>query len=292
MKPAPFQYFAPTTLDETLALLAEHGDSAKALAGGQSLVPMMNFRLVTPATLIDLNRVQELAYIQRRDGGLALGAMVRQRQLERDPAIARAAPLVAETMPFIAHAQIRNRGTLGGSLAHADPAAELPAVMVALDAELTLTRRDGARRIGAEDFFVGLFTTTLEPTELLTQVTIPRMPPRSGWAFQEMSRRHGDYALAGVATTLALDERGVCQEARIVLLGLGTQPVHARDAAALLLGSRPTLQAIKAAAHAVDAEIDPATDIHASAQFRRHLARVLTQRALETATRRAQGETA
>ena len=289
MKPAPFQYFAPRTLNEALSLLAEHGDSAKVLAGGQSLTPMMNFRLVTPVILIDLNRISELSYIRASDGHLAIGAMARQRQLERDPQIAKHSPLIAETMPFVAHPQIRNRGTVGGSLAHADPAAELPAVMIALDAEFKLTSREGERRVRAADFFPGLFTTTLNPTELLTEIILPPMPPRTGYAFQEVSRRHGDYALAGVATTVVLDERGACRDARIVFLGLDMRPIMAESAAKQMIGAMPTAEAIQQVANAVDAEIEPSTDIHASAEFRRHLARVLTRRALETAVARANG---
>lgn len=291
MKPAPFRYFAPTTLDEALALLVEHGDVAKVLAGGQSLVPMMNFRLVTPTVIIDLNRVTELSYISERDGGLMVGAMTRQRQLERDPLVAARAPLVTETMPFIAHSQIRNRGTFGGSLAHADPAAELPAVATALDAQFKLVSQKGERWVRAADFFLGLFTTVLEPTELLTEITLPAMPPRTGYSFQEVSRRHGDYALAGVACVLTLDDQGACRDARSVCLGLGAQPIDARSAAKQIIGAMPSPQAVQAVAEAVDAEIDPSSDIHASADFRRHLARVLTRRALETAVARAQNGT-
>ncbi|MBI5029966.1 MAG: xanthine dehydrogenase family protein subunit M [Chloroflexi bacterium] len=287
MKPAPFQYFAPTTIDETLALLAEHGDQAKILAGGQSLVPTMNFRLATPMILIDINRVGELSYIDSRNGNLAIGAMTRQRTLERDGEIARRAPLVAATMPFIAHPQIRNRGTLGGSLAHADPAAELPAVMIALDAKFKLSSQKIERWFDARDFFTGLFSTTLTPNELLSEIVLPPMPPHTGWAFQEMARRHGDFALAGVACIVTLDARGVCNDARIVLLGLSGQPVDARNAAKQLIGVEPSADAIRAASQTIDAEIDPSADIHASAEFRRHLAKTLTQRALQQAVARA-----
>ena len=289
MKPAPFRYFAPTTLDEALALLAEHGDAAKVLAGGQSLVPMMNFRLVAPSILIDLNRIAELAYIRARDGGIAIGAMTRQRAVERDPQIAQRAPLVAETMPFIAHPQIRNRGTFGGSLAHADPAAELPAVAIATSAKLKVKSKKSERWVEARDFFTGIFSTALQPDELLVEIVVPATPARTGYAFQEMSRRHGDYALAGVACAVTLDEQGKCADAYVVLIGLGAQPVDARGAAKQIIGVQPDANAIRAAAEAVDAEIDPSGDIHASAEFRRHLAKVLTRRALETAAERANG---
>lgn len=286
MKPAPFQYFAPTKLDEALTRLAEHGDAAKVLAGGQSLTPMMNFRLVTPAILIDLNRIGELAYIREHDGGLVIGAMTRQRQVERDARVAKHAPLISEAMPFVAHPQIRNRGTLGGIFAHADPAAELPAVAIATNAKFKVKNKKRERWIEARDFFTGLFSTVLEPDELLVEIAVPTMPPRTGYAFQEMSRRHGDFALAGVACTLTLDERGVCREARIVFLGLGPRPIDARNAAKQIVGAQPTPDAIRAAVEAVDSEIDPSADIHASAEFRRHLAQVLTRRALETAVTR------
>ncbi len=287
MKPAPFRYLAPRSVEETLAMLAEHGDECKLLAGGQSLVPMMNFRLATPSILVDLNRVQQLDTI-RQDGGLVLGAMTRQRRLERDPEVARCAPLVAETMPYVAHPQIRNRGTLGGSLAHADPAAELPAVMLALGARLRVRNSKREREIAAGDFFVGVMTTALQADELLVQVSIPPLPSRAGWSFQEIARRHGDYALVGAATLLTLDERDRCCDVRIVLMGLGTKPVMLERAALLLIGNEPTPEAIQAVARAADREIDPPTDIHASAEFRRSLARTLVRRTLETAVRRAQ----
>jgi CO/xanthine dehydrogenase FAD-binding subunit len=289
MKPAPFQYRAPETLDEALALLAQHGDSAKVLAGGQSLVPMMNFRIVSPSILIDLNRLSELDFIREDAGGLAIGAMTRQRQLERDRMIAQQTPLLAETMPFVAHPQIRNRGTVGGSLAHADPAAELPAVMVALGAKFRLASQKGERIVDAADFFQGLFATALDPIELLTEVKLPRMSPNVGYCFQESCRRHGDYAIAGVACTITLDKQGVCRDARLVFLGLGTKPIDARAAARQMIDAMPTAQAIQAAAYAADAEIEPSSDMHASVAFRRHLAHVLTRRALETAAARARG---
>jgi carbon-monoxide dehydrogenase medium subunit len=250
---------------------------------------MMNFRLVTPSILIDLNRIGELAYIRERNGELAIGAMTRQRQVERDPLIARRAPLIAEAMPFVAHPQIRNRGTVGGIFAHADPAAELPAVALATHAKFKIKNHTRERWVDARDFFTGLFSTVLAPDELLVEIVVPPMPPLTGVAFQEVSRRHGDFALAGVACALTLDERGVCREARIVFLGLGAKPMDARHTAQQLVGAPPTLDAMRAAAEAVNSEIDPSADLHASAEFRRQLARVLTRRALEIATQRAKG---
>ena len=290
MKPPAFEYYRPAGLDQALALLAEHPD-AKPLAGGQSLIPAMNFRLAAPAALVDLNGIAELSGITRRhDGGIRIGAMTRHRAVETSDLVQELAPLLAETMPFIAHPQIRNRGTVGGSLAHADPAAELPAVMVALRAELVLRGPGGERRVSAEAFFTGLFATALEPGELLVAVELPPMPARAGWAFEEMARRHGDYALVGVAVLLAVDQAGRCEQARITLLSVGEGPVPAAQATAKLSGRMPDEGVIGQAAEAAGGDdIDPPSDIHASAAFRRQLARVLTRRALTRAVARAAG---
>ncbi|MGH7673626.1 MAG: FAD binding domain-containing protein [Gemmatimonadales bacterium] len=288
MKPAPFDYHRPATLDEALALLAEHGADAKPLAGGQSLIPAMNFRLARPAILIDLDRVRELAFLSAGTDGLRVGAMTRQREVERSPLVARAAPLLHAALPFIAHPQIRNRGTMGGSLAHADPAAELPAVALALDARLHLRRRDGARSLPAGEFFTGLFATALAPDELLVEVSLPAPAARSGWAFDEVARRHGDYALVGVAAVVSLDARGRCERARLALLSVGEGPVLAQQAAALLAGQVPSPDLIRAAAEAAATrDIDPPGDIHASPAYRRQLAAVLTRRTLTSALERA-----
>ena len=290
MKPAAFEYFAPDSLEAALAAVAQHGADGKVLAGGQSLIPVMNFRLAQPAALVDLNGVAELAFVRHEGGELRIGAMTRQRRLERDPEIARHAPLLAEAAPWIAHPQIRNRGTVGGSIAHADPAAELPAVAMALDARLRLQRSGGERWIEARDFFTGLFATALEADELLTEIAIPAPPPRTGWAFLEVARRHGDYALVGVAARVELGEDGTCRAARCVLLSVGDGPVEARQAAAALRGRAPDPAAIAEAARlAGERDVDPNGDIHASAPFKRHLTRVLTARALGVAVARARG---
>jgi CO/xanthine dehydrogenase FAD-binding subunit len=291
MKPAPFAYEAPDSLPAALELLARHGGEAKLLAGGQSLIPVMNFRLARPAVLVDLNRLPGLDAVRRSDaGGLLLGAMTRQRRLERDPLVAELALLLHEAVPFIAHPQIRNRGTLGGSLAHADPAAELPAVAVALGARLRLARAGAERWVAARDFFAGLFTTALAPDEILLEVELPPPPPRTGWAFLEVARRHGDFAQVGVAARVSLDVEGRCREAGLTFLSVGAAPVAAPRAAAALAGAVPSPSAFAAAAAAVADEIDPAGDVHASAAFKRHLARVLTARALARASARARGE--
>ncbi len=291
MKPPPFTYYAPTNLGEALELLARHGYDAKPLAGGQSLVPTMNFRLAQPGVLVDLNRIPELAYIREAEDGLHIGAMTRQRTVERDEAVARRAPLIRETMPHIAHPQIRNRGTFGGSLAHADPAAELPALAVALDARMRVQSRRGSRWINARDFYIGLFTTDLQPDELLVETVIPHLPPRTGWAFDEVARRHGDYALCGAAATVTLDDAGRVEQVRLVYLSVGDGPVEAPSAASVLAGEAPSPEAIRAAAEqAGDQDIDPMGDIHASADFRRHLAKVLARRVLARAAERGRGD--
>jgi CO/xanthine dehydrogenase FAD-binding subunit len=288
MKPAPFKYYAPTTVDEALAHLAEHGYDAKVLAGGQSLIPMLNFRLAQPEVLVDLNNVSELFYIRPDNGSLLLGAMTRQSQVEHDALIAERAPLVHEVMPQIAYPQIRSRGTFGGSLAHADPSAELVAVSLALNARLRLRSQAGERWVPADEFFVGLFTTVLEPDELLVEVALPAMPPRSGWSFLQITRRHHDFCLAGVAVLVTLDERGQCEHARLIFLSVGDGPVTAHQAAEMLVGQAPTPELIQAAAEkAASDEIDPGGDIHASAEYRRHLSKVLARRALTQAFDRA-----
>ncbi len=294
MKPAPFKYLAPDTLAEALTAVQEHGYDAKLLAGGQSLIPVMNFRLAQPGVLIDINRIPGLDAIQGNGvsrGVLRLGAMARHRQLEHDPVVAALAPLIQQTMPFVAHPQIRNRGTLGGTLAHADPAAELPVVMTALQARFRLQKVGGERWVNADDFFIGLFATDLGVDEMIVEVEAPPLPPRTGCAFHEVARRHGDYALAGVAAVVTLDESGNCQSARLVYLNAGEGPVTAVKAAAMLTGETLTDDLIAEAAHvAANEEIAPESDIHATADFRRHLAKVLTQRALKEAGAKAAGK--
>jgi CO/xanthine dehydrogenase FAD-binding subunit len=249
MKPAPFDYYAPTTVEEALSHLAEHGYDAKVLAGGQSLVPMMNFRLIQPSILVDLNRIPDLAYIRPdENGGLRLGAMTRHRQVEVDPLVARRMPLLHETMPHIGYPQIRNRGTLGGSLSHADAAAELVTVTVALDGRFRVRNQEGERWIPAEDFFLGLFTTVMEPQDLLVEVELPPMAEHSGWSLMEVARRRHDFALVGVAALVTLDEDGRCRHARMVFLSAGDGPVVAGRAASLLQGRVPDEEAIRAAA--------------------------------------------
>ncbi|MBI2615236.1 MAG: xanthine dehydrogenase family protein subunit M [Gemmatimonadetes bacterium] len=289
MKPAPFAYHRPQSVEEATGLLAQYGAEAKVLAGGQSLIPAMNFRLARPAVLIDLNGVAELSYIRAGNGsGLRIGAMTRQRAVERSGEVAAWAPLLHEAMPFIAHPQIRNRGTVGGSLAHADPAAELPAVALALNARCRVLSRRGTRTIGAGEFYTGLFSTALSPDEVLVEVEVPPPPRQSGWAFTELARRHGDYALVGIAVHVTLDQRGQCAAARIALLSVGDGPVLAVEAARALPGQAPSAALIREAADAAATrDVDPPGDIHATAAYRRHLVAVLARRALARAFERA-----
>jgi aerobic carbon-monoxide dehydrogenase medium subunit len=290
MKPAPFQYVAAQTIEQALQLKAEHGDEARFLAGGQSLVPTMNFRLTQPAMLIDINPLKELAGVGNGAGErLRIGALTRYRNLERDPATARHLPLIAEALPHIAHPQIRNRGTIGGNLAHADPASEMPAIVLTLGGRLRAQSAKGERWIDAANFFVGALTTALEPDEMLMEVELPKAPPRSGACFMEMSRRRGDFAIIGVACIVRLDGEGRCAEARIGLCNAGNGPVFAAQASASLAGRTIGDNEIGEAAKLVQSEIDPGGRIHASKEFQRHVAGVLTTRALSKANERAQG---
>ncbi len=294
MRPAPFDYVAPRTVEEALDRLARHGDEAKILAGGQSLVPMMNMRLVRPAVVVDLNRVAALGTLREEAGRLRLGALVRQHALERDERVARAAPLLAAAAPLIGHLQTRARGTVGGSLVHADPAAELPACTIALDAVFHLRSARTARTCRAGDFFRGLLTTALEPDELLAEIELPGPAtptgpdaPRTGHGFAEVARRHGDFALAGACAVLALDAGGVCREARLVIFGAGDRP-HLARAAAALIGERPAAARLAEVGRAAAGEIDARDDLHATGAYRRHVAAGLAARVLGQAAARAE----
>jgi aerobic carbon-monoxide dehydrogenase medium subunit len=286
VKPPPFEYVAVHSVDEALAELARHGDDAKLLAGGQTLMPMLNMRLATPRRLIDLNRVPGLAYVATRDGGIAVGAMTRQRTLERSDAIAAHVPLLADALPWVGHGAIRNRGTLGGSLAHADPAGELPGVAACLDARLTVRGAARTRTVSAREFFTGYLSTALAPDELLTEVWFPTLPPGTGVAWLELARRHGDYALVGVAAAITL-EGAVVREARLALIGVAGAPVRATGAEYALTRQRLTSDVLAAAADHVSRALDPPSDIHATGVYRRHVAAVLTTRAVQRAAERA-----
>ncbi len=289
MKPAPFEYHAPTALKEILDLKSQHGDEAKILAGGQSLVPAMNFRVVQPSLLVDLNRVSELGYIREEGDVIRVGAMARERHLEFDKRIEKRVRLLHEAVPFIAHPQIRNRGTIGGSIVNADPAAELPMLMVALSARLKAQNKTGERWLDAKDFFAGMFTTALAPDEILTEIEIPCDAPRTGWSFMEVAPRSGDYAMMGVATLVTLDDAGKCKSAKLVYLNAGDGPVDAVASAGMLAGESITDKLIDdAATHASENEITPFGNMHASVDFQRHLAKTLTKQTLKTAIARVE----
>jgi len=290
MKPAPFEYQAPDTLDAALDILAEHADDAKVLAGGQSLIPAMNFRLLQPTMLVDINKISELDYIEvDEDGSVRIGGLTRQANMGSSEVIQKHAPLLHEVVPNIAHPQIRNRGTLGGSLVHADPAAELPVVALALDAEIKVQSKDEERRIAAQDFFLGTFYTDIMPNEIVTEVKLAALPDRSGYSFMEVARRKGDYAMMGTAALISLDDAGKCTSAKLVYLNAGDGTVVAGEAASLLVGETPSEEIFQAAAEkASQDDIDPMGNVHASEDYQRHLAWVLTQRTLTKAYERAQ----
>ena len=282
MKPASFRHLQPASVDEALAMLAEHGADARILAGGQSLVPMMNFRLARPAVLIDINRIPDLAFIEDAGSSLRIGAMTRERAVETSALVKSSAPLIHAATENIAHLPIRSRGTVGGSIANADPAAEYPAAVLALDATLVAKSVRGERRIAAADFFQGVLTTALEADEMLTEIVVPKAPAGSGAAFVELSRRHGDLAMAGVGCEIVLSGDTVTG-IRLGVCGVGAGPVRLRAAEAALLGKTLGQASIVAAARAASAEVDPESDVHASADYRRRLAGVMTKRAVEAA---------
>lgn len=281
MKPPVFDYFSPASIGEALTLITEHGDGAKLLAGGQSLMPALNFRLAAPTALIDLNPIGALSGVQvASDERLVAGAMTRHRFFETSALIRQHLPLVQHAMASVAHVAIRNRGTIGGSLCHADPAAEWPALCLACDAEMVLQSGSGMRRIEAEDFSRGLFTTALGSAEILVQVVFPAWPGTRRWGFQEIARRHGDFALVGVACVLDVDAGGLCTDARIVVFGATDAPVLLREAAAELTGHSPADSHVRSAARCARGAIDCRSDQHASADYRSELVQALTARAI------------
>lgn len=286
MKPVPFEYHRPGSLEEVLDLLGRHGGEAKILAGGQSLVPMMNYRIARPGHIVDINGLDELAYIRADNGHLAIGALTRQSDLEDSPDAARLCPLLVEATRLIGHRTIRHRGTVGGSVAHADPAAEYPAALLALGGEVVARGRDGERVIAAEDLFVNPLTTAISPDELLAEVRVPTVAERTGVAFEEMVRRHGDYAIVGVAASVTVDEDGRCTDARLALTGVDATPVRCHEAEASLQGRVPDDPARREAAAACAADTDPASDIHASSAYRKAMVEVFARRALEVAVDR------
>jgi CO/xanthine dehydrogenase FAD-binding subunit len=286
MKPPAFDYIAATSVDMALKALAEADGEAKILAGGQSLMPMLNFRLLRPSVLVDINRIPDLSFITETAECVRIGALTRHFELETSPLIAQNFPVLSCAMTHVAHLAIRNRGTIGGSLAHADPAAELPMMALLLDAELHVAALSGRRVIAARDFFLDTMTVDLDGTGLLTEIVLPKLPPQTGWGFAEVARRHGDFALAAVAVTLTLSDGAIVQ-ARIALTGVGPTAMRADEAERLLIGKSLDADLKARAIAAVREAIAPETDLHASSDYRRHLAGVLTGRALAAAWRRA-----
>lgn len=291
MKPAQFEYDDPQTEDEALDLLARHGDDCKVIAGGQSLVPLMNFRLARPARLIDINRIDSLSYIRFEEGRLVIGAMARHTHLEHAEEVAQGWPLLTEAVGWVGHAQIRNRGTIGGSVAHADPAAELPAAFAALDAKFQLRSKRGSRTVSWDDFFVSEFTTALAPDELVTAVEVPTLDPGTGTAFVEYARRHGDFALGGAAAIVKLGRDGRCERATIALLSAGPAPVRAKAAEQQLRGAKLDDSSIRVASAEAVRGLRPTSDLHGSTEYRIGLLRTMTERALTKAAHRATGST-
>ncbi|GAC1382549.1 MAG: xanthine dehydrogenase family protein subunit M [Ktedonobacteraceae bacterium] len=287
MKPPRFQYCAPDILDEALTLLDQQGEEAKILAGGQSLIPLLNMRMTGPAYLVDINHISELHYIEPEDGYLAIGATVRQRQIERSSLIQKQHPLLAEVVQHIGHMQIRNRGTIVGSIAHADPAAELPALLTCLNGEVIAQSIHGERAIKAEDFFTGYLSTALEPGEMLTEVRFPWIVPQSGWAFMEFARRSGDYALVGVAAIITPSLDNHCMSARIAYLGIAGSPMRVREAENSLLGTTLDDKTIDHTAEIAGTYVsNDMDDVHATVDYRRALTTELTKRALKAAWKR------
>jgi CO/xanthine dehydrogenase FAD-binding subunit len=282
MKPLAFELERPRTVSDALAILADSSREVKPLAGGQSLVPLLNFRLARPDVLVDLNQLGELRYVRQEDGHLAIGAMTRQTTLERSDEVRRLAPLVAEVLPWVGHAAIRNRGTLGGSLAHADTAAELCVAALALDAEVVAQSARGERCIPLSQFFIGPFTTALARDELLVEVRLPNLAERTGWAFEEVARRRGDFAMAAVAAILSLSD-GAISNARLAYLSMGPTPLRAPAAETWLRGQPPGADTFAHAAELAVAELQPSDDLHASREYRVHVAKALTRRALSKA---------
>ena len=291
MKPARFDYYAPASLDEALSLLARYGDDAKVLAGGQSLMPLMAMRLARPPVVVDINGISSLGHITSTEGGgVNFGALTRQRAVELSDVVAERLPMLSAMVPHIGHFQIRNRGTVGGSIAHADPSAEWPAFAVASDAQIVLSSNSGSREIDAGDFFITYFTTAVETGEMVTEVRLPGSGPGWGWGFEEVCRRHGDFAMTGAFTRVHLSGNGVCDDSRIVIFGVGGTPIRVESAEEVLKGSDGSIESLQRVAASVSDALEPDSDIHASALYRKEVSGVMARRALVSAFRRARGE--
>jgi len=282
MKLPDFKYEAPATVAEAIALLAEHQDEASLLAGGQSLIPLLALRLAHPAVLVDINGLDELSGVSVTDGVVTVGALTREYMAEESETVAETLPLLASALPLIGHEAIRSRGTLGGSMAHADPAAELPAVARALDAEFVVRSQSGERVIPAAEWFEGYLTTARRPDEILVEVRFPVAEPGTGVAFQEIARRHGDFAMVGLATSLTLTD-GTITDARLAFSGIADMPVRAAEAESLLVGQQPSAELFGEAARAATAPLDPPADLHGTSEYRKKVAAALVRRGLQAA---------
>ena len=287
VKPPQFRYHDPITVDEATSLLAEYGEDAKVLAGGQSLVPLLNFRLAAPEHVVDINGLVDLDYLRSDDSGLHIGALTRHTAVEKSIVVASGWPLLHEAIGWVAHPQIRNRGTVGGSVAHADPAAEIPVILAALDAHVTLRSASGTRTLHWSELFVTHLTTSLNPDELLVSIDIPPEPAGSGSAFVEYARRNGDFALGGAAAIVSLSPDGECTGASLALLAAAATPVRSTEAETVLIGTRVDDSTVREAAQAAVGTISPPTDIHGSADYRIHLLESLVRRAVTCARDRA-----
>lgn len=283
MKPSAFEYFTPGSVAEAIELLERYEDEAKIIAGGQSLVPMMNFRLARPEFLIDINGIKDLDYIKEEGDDLLIGALTRERDLELSPLVKERCPILAKAVSFLGHSTIRNRGTIGGSLVHADPSGEISTTICALNAEMKIAGPSGERTIGFEEFFLTYLTTSLEPSDILVEIRIPTLQEKVGWSFVELSRRAGDFAIVAVAAILFMDESGTCSEARISMGGVASTPIRAVEAEALLSGQVITNELIEKAGQEAAEETDTEPDYHASSEYRKDMARVFVQRGLKEA---------
>jgi len=291
MKPVNFDYYAPTSVEEALETLAELGYNGKVLAGGQSLIAAMNFRMARPGALVDLNNIPELSYINPTpEGGLAIGTMTRVYTVEHSPEVAKRFPLLPEVAKFIAHPQIRRRGTFGGAIAHADPAGQLPSISMVMNMKCLIKGKGKEDRwVDAPDLIIGPFMTVIEPDEMLTEVVLNPLPPRTGAKYEQVSRQNGGYAQSAVASIVTLDEKNNCKDVRMILMGVGELPILSAKAAEILVGNKPSKEAIETVAEdAAAAEIDPATDLHGTADYRRSITRTLIIRSLTEAFARAE----
>ena len=292
MKPAPFDYLFAKNTREALSFLKEHGDSAKILAGGQSLMPLINMRLSRPAYIIDINKIAELSYIKEGEGTLKIGSLTRHRELETSQLVKSRCPILSEAIRHIGHIQIRNQGTIGGSIAHADPAAEIPGIITLLDGKIRVENRDGEREISPEEFFLSYFITSLDPEEMIVEIELPVMPPNMGWSFMEQSMRPGDLATAGTGVTVELqDDYETCAAVKVVFIGVDAMPVRGTVIEECLVGKPMNDLSVEKTGELVEGVVNPESDIHASVEYRLHISKVLLKRALLEAKRRARERT-